>query len=133
MEIPENIYNNILINYMSIRDNYGISKYIDNKRNIKKNKAINTINKYIYKYILDLRISMETADYDTPKIYYKKFYPLKYRRALMISALKKDLDDDYKKELYNDIIDIIHNPNHLVTNFNKFIDYVVYDDLSVIV
>jgi hypothetical protein len=131
MNIPEFIYNDILINYTNIHDNYLISQYIKKERDLKKNKAINIINKLIYKHISEFRISMNLNYYHTPKIYYKKFYPLSHRKDLMLTALGMSFNGnyEYKKELYDDIL---KNPNHLVINFNKFIDSMSYDDLMLI-
>ena len=131
MNIPEFIYNDILINYNNIHENYLISKYIEKERNIKINKSILIINKLIYKHISEFRISMDLNHYHTPKIYYKKFYPLKYRKNLILTALEMSFNEnyEYQKELYDDIL---KNPNHLVINFNKFIDSMSYEDLMII-
>ena len=131
MNIPEFIYNDILTNYINIHDNYLISQYIKKERDNKTNKAINIINKLIYKHISDFRISVNLNHYYTPKIYYKKFYPLKYRKDLMLTALEMKFNEnyEYQKELYDDIL---KNPNHLVINFNKLIDSMSYDDLMLI-
>ena len=131
MNIPEFIYNDILINYINIHDNYLISQYIKKERDNKTNKAINIINKLIYKHISDFRISVNLNHYYIPKIYYKKFYPLKYRKDLMLTALEMKFNENYQyqKELYDDIL---KNPNHLVINFNKLIDSMSYDDLMLI-
>lgn len=131
MQIPEIVYTDILINYTNIHDNYLISKYIENERNLKVNKAINTINRYIYKWISEFRIAMNENNYHTPKIYYKKFYPLRDRKELMMTGLfmVNNYNYEYQKELYEEIF---IKPNHLVINFNKFIDSVEYDDLMLI-
>ncbi len=131
MSIPEEIYNDILINYSNVQDNYLISKYIENKRNIKMKNAIKLINKHIYKYILDMRICMDINYYHTPKIHYKKFYPLRDRKKMMVLALDMVQNDDYyyRSDLYDDIL---ANPNHLVFNFNKFIDSLEMDELAYI-
>ena len=131
MQIPEIIYMDILTNYNNIHDNYLISKSIENKRNIKINRAISIINRYIYKYISDFRIAMDINHYCIPKIYYKRFYPLKERRQLILLALEVTHNEnyEYQKKLYEEIL---IKPNHLVINFNKVIDSLSHDDLMLI-
>jgi hypothetical protein len=131
MNIPEFIYNDILINYTNVHDNYLISKYIKKERDIKIKKAIIKINKLIYKHILEFRIAMDMIHYHIPKIYYKKFYPFKYRKNLMLTTLEMSFNEnyEYQKELYDDLL---KNTNHFVINFNKFIDSMSYNDLFLI-
>lgn len=131
MSIPTEIINNIAINYINIHDNYLISKQIDIERNNKIKKAINTINKYIYKHILELRIYMDINYYQIPRLMYKKFYPLKDRKKLMLLTLGMVFNDShsYHRELFNDVL---NNPNHLVLNFNKVIDSLELHELTII-
>ena len=128
MNLPEEIYNNIIINYSNIYDNYLINKHIENQRKNTINNAIKTINKYIYKYILELRIAMDINYYQIPKIIWKKFYPLnrrKYVLSIMIKHIFKRATE-YQKCLY---YKILCNPKCLVENFNKFIDSIELNDL----
>jgi hypothetical protein len=130
MQIPEIICTDILINYTNIHDNYLISKQVEKERNIKINKAIDIINRCIYKHVLEFRICMDINHYHIPKIYYKKFYPLRERENLMILGLGLHNENfDYQKKLYDEMI---LNPNRLVNNFNKFIDSMPYDYLMII-
>lgn len=131
MQIPEIIYTDILINYTNIHGNCLISKYIEKERILKITKSINIINRCIYKWILEFRIAMNENNYYTPKIYYKKFYPLRDRKELIMTGLLmvNNYNYEYQKELYEEIF---IKPNYLVINFNKFIDSLSYDDLMLI-
>jgi len=130
MSIPNEICYDILVNFTNLEDNFAISKEIEIGRNIKIN-AIKIINKYIYKYILNFRIYMDINYYDVPKIVFKKYYPLIYRKNMILSVLKMVHNEsrDYQKQLYDDIL---INPNHLVLNFNKIIDSMEIHELAYI-
>ena len=106
-----------------------INKYIENIRRKKIKFSAKKIKNIVYKYLRQRQYDSNVEVYYTPKIYYKKYYPLCHRKFyISLTSQKKNL------ERYVDIIKIIinyeNNPkNILTTTFNTIIDLLTDDEL----
>lgn len=134
MNIPSEICDKILYNYLTIYDNKNINHDVENFRKIKIKKSINKINKLIYNYILSVRENMSTDHYETPKKYFKKYYPLCIRKKWIIVAMKKVnlVNNNEVKNLFDMYNNDTTNKISLVDTFNKIIDLINNDELNYI-
>jgi hypothetical protein len=127
--LPNELINNILLEYITIYDNKGINENIENKRRNIINISINKINKFLCKYIIKRRyeINYYEDSYYIPKKYWKQYYPLRERKYfLKLTNDQKNLRNyDQIHKLYNLYL---NNPkNNLTITFNNIID-LLYDD-----
>lgn len=134
MNIPSEICDNILSNYLTIYDNKNINHSVENFRKNKIKKSINKINKLIYNYIVAFRKDMNVDEYDVSKYYYKKYYPLRYRKSMIILSMTKInlVNHDEVKKLFDIYNNDITNKISLVDTFNKIIDLINIDELHYI-
>lgn len=134
MDIPSEICDNILSNYLTIYENKNINRNIENFRRNKINKSINKINKLIYNHIVSLRKDMDIDNYYIPKRHYKKYYPLCYRKGMIELSMEKVnlVNHDEVKKLYDIYNNDITNKISLVDTFNKIIDLINIDELNYI-
>lgn len=134
MDIPSEICDNILSNYLTIYENKNINRNIENFRRNKIKKSINKINKLIYNHIVSLRKDMEVEQYDLSKHYYKKYYPMCERKNWIILAMNKvNLVNHIEvKKLFDIYNNDTTNKVSLVDTFNKVIDLISIDELAYI-
>ena len=89
-ELPDEIINIILLNYLSIYDNKNINQFIEYKRQKIIKLSIIKINKIIFKYIIIRRFDIEYFDdYAIPKYYWKYYYPLCERKLFIKLVMKQ--------------------------------------------
>jgi len=130
MELPTEIYNNIISDYIPIKFNGVINKKLENKRSKKIKNAKMIINNNIHKYMIDFRKNSNIDYFENNKYIYKKFYPLYLRTALVKLSLTKvkSVNHNDHLKIYNNMI----NNKNIVYNFNKFIDSIEQDKLNYI-
>jgi hypothetical protein len=129
-ELPNEIINNILIEYTSIFSNKGINKYIENQRNKKIKKSLNIINKIISRYMITRRYAIDYYEdsYYIPKIYWKKYYPLSERKYFLYLVMKQNLNRyDEINNIYNDFLK--NTSKNITITFNKIIDLLNNEEL----
>lgn len=126
IKLPIEIVNNILVNYLSIYDNFGITREIEEYRNKKINSSRFIINKFIYEYVASYNHCINTYYGRTPKYIYKRYYPLIFRKLHIETYLYRHNEDDT-----SEIIKLYRNINKIgiVKTFNKYIDMISEDDL----
>jgi hypothetical protein len=134
MDIPSEICDNILSNYLTIYENKNINRNVENFRRNKIKKSINKINKLIYNHIVSLRKDMDIEYYDLPKYYYKKYYPMCERKGMIILAMNKVnlVNHNEVKKIFDIYNNDITNKISLVDTFNKIIDLINIDELNYI-
>lgn len=134
MDIPSEICDNILSNYLTIYENKNINHNVENFRKNKIKESINKINKLIYNHIVALRKDIDVEYYDLPKNYYKKYYPMCERKGMIILAMKKVnlVNHDEVKRLFDIYNNDTTNKISLVDTFNKIIDLISIDELNYI-
>lgn len=122
-ELPDEIINIILLNYLSIYDNKNINQFIEYKRQKIIKLSIIKINKIIFKYIIIRRFDIEYFDdYAIPKYYWKYYYPL-CERKLFIKLVMKQKNLNQSSEINIIYNYYLKNPkNNLTITFNKIID-----------
>lgn len=122
--LPNELVNNIILEYLTVYDNKGINKDIENERKYIIKNSIIKINHLIYPYMKKRRydINYYEDSYYIPKKYWKLYYPLSERKYFLKLVIKQN-------NLLNkiQIIDLYHkylkNPkNNLTFVFNKIID-----------
>lgn len=94
---------------------------------ISKSKDI--IRKYVGNWCYLYSEKMNETLYHVPKIYYKLFYPIKYRSGFIDEVFDLLADD---VERYMIVSDILENSKGLVKDFNKIIDILSNDELFVL-
>jgi len=132
MQIPAEMYNIILEDYLTIHENKYINKYIEDKRKIKIKKSIKKIKKLISNYIHNYKIDMNQEDYYLSKRFYKLYYPINLREKFILLSIKKISNGNNAKivEIYNDYKN--NKKNKLVLTFNKIIDLLSNEELAFI-
>ena len=129
MNIPIDIYNDIISNYLTIYDNKNINKYIENIRQKKIKTSIRKIKKLVCKHLLQRRIDSDINEYYISKIFYKKYYPLNERK-FYISLIMQKTNLERHVELMNIIKKYNDDPkNKLSVAFNQIIDLLTDDEL----
>ncbi len=69
---------------------------------------------------------MNNTLFETPKIYYKMFYPMKYRSGF-IDEVFDLLVEDMERYIY--VSKVLNNSSGLVSDFNKIIDVLTPEEL----
>lgn len=132
-ELPDDIINIILLDYLSIHDNKNISRSIECKRQKIIKLSITKINKVLFKYIIIRRFDIEYYDdYAIPKYYWKYYYPL-CERKFFIKLVMKQINLNRSNEINIIYNYYLKNPkNNLTITFNKIIDLLTDNELFII-
>ena len=129
--IPTEITNKIILNYITIYENKHINKYIDHHRNLKIYNAMVLIRRSFYNYYIDYNNAMADNEYNIPKQHYKRFFPLNLRYKYILEII--EYDGHINIERYNKIMELYilykSKKKSLVTTFNQIIDILSYDEL----
>lgn len=129
--IPTEITNNIILNYITIYENKHINKYIEHHRNLKIYNAMVLIRRSFFNYYIDYKNAMADNEYYIPKQYYKRFFPLNLRYKYILEII--EYDGHINIERYNKIMELYilykSKKKSLVTTFNQIIDILSYDEL----
>jgi hypothetical protein len=116
----ENIDN--IISYLKPKEKMLINSQY---RNEAINESKNIIRKNTNKWMLAYSEEMDNNHYYVPIMVYKKYYPLKYRRAFIEKVL--DITADTIK--YNIVCEIVSEYSSLVDQFNHVVEILSDDEL----
>jgi hypothetical protein len=129
--IPTEITNNIILNYLTIYDNKYINKYIEHHRNLKIYNAMVLIRRSFYNYYIDYQNAITNNEYYIPKIHYKRFFPMYLRYKYILEII--EYDGHINIERYHQIMELYilykSKKKSLITTFNQIIDILSYDEL----
>ena len=129
--LPNELVNNIILDYLTIYDNKNIDINIENKRKILINSSITKINKLFNPYMIKRRydINYYEDSYYIPHLYWKLYYPLSERKYFLELVIKQS--NLHNKELVISIYKrYLKNPkNNLTITFNKIIDLLYNNEL----
>ena len=130
-DLPNEIVNNIILEYLTIYDNKSININIENKRKKIIHKSIIKINNRFSYYMIQRKYNIEYYDdsYYIPKKYWKLYYPLCDRKYFLKLVNKQTNlhNNDEIKNIYNKYL---KNPkNNLTLTFNKIIDLLYQNEL----
>ena len=90
--LPNELVNNIILEYLTVYDNKGINKDIENERKYIIKNSIIKINHLIYPYMKKRRydINYYEDSYYIPKKYWKLYYPLSERKYFLKLVIKQN-------------------------------------------
>lgn len=127
--LPNELVNNIILDYLTIYDNKSININIENKRKTLINLSIIKITHLFSHYMIKKRYDIDYYEdsYYIPKKYWKQYYPLCERKDFL-KLVNKQTNLYNNEQIQNIYNEYLKNPkNNLTITFNKIID-LLYDN-----
>jgi len=133
IELPEDIINNIMNNYLSIYDNKFINKKYEND---KKNKIILSIRKIKLNYnkfkaSMYYKFSNLSISESEIRLFYILYYPKEFIYEFMVLALTKVTSEHKLKlsQIINNVINDDDDEKKLYYYFRQYINLLKIDEL----